>query len=77
MNVIAEAIDRAMSTDPALIRDALAALEGYAGVSGEITYAGTDGTPSDRTIAFFEYSVPGEDGSSWSKASKFGIGTGE
>jgi len=76
-NVLVQAVDDADSIDPAAVLTALQNLEGYAGVSGEITYAGTDGTPADRTIAFFQYSVPGEDGSEWSKASLFGIGTGE
>lgn len=76
-NVLVQAIDDADSTDGDAVLEALQNLEGYPGVSGEITYAGTDGTPADRTIAFFEYSVPGEDGSEWSKASLFGVGTGE
>ena len=45
------------------------------GVSGEITYAGTDGTPADRTIAFFSYHVPGTDGSEWNSSALFGIST--
>lgn len=77
LNVVAEAISIAGTEDVAAIRDALANLEGYAGVSGEITYAGTDGTPTDRTIAFFEYTVPADNEQGWSKESKFGIGTGE
>ncbi|MDR9390672.1 MAG: ABC transporter substrate-binding protein [Trueperaceae bacterium] len=76
-NVLVQAIDDADSTDGDAVLEALQNLEGYPGVSGEITYAGTDGTPADRTIAFFQYAVPGEDGSEWSKASLFGVGTGE
>jgi len=76
-NVLVQAVDDADSSDGDAVLEALANLEGYPGVSGEITYAGTDGTPADRTIAFFEYSVPGADGSEWSKASLFGVGTGE
>lgn len=76
-NVLVQAIDDADSTDGDAVLEALSNLEGYPGVSGEITYAGTDGTPADRTIAFFQYAVPGEDGSEWSKASLFGVGTGE
>jgi branched-chain amino acid transport system substrate-binding protein len=76
-NVLVQAVDDADSTDGDAVLEALQNLEGYPGVSGEITYAGTDGTPADRTIAFFEYAVPGEDGSEWSKASLFGVGTGE
>jgi branched-chain amino acid transport system substrate-binding protein len=59
------------------IRDALASIEGYPGVSGEITYAGTDGTPANRTIAFFEYDF--DLGSSYGevKTSLFGLQTSE
>lgn len=77
LNVIAEAIDKAASSDTAAIRDALAALEGFPGVSGEITYAGTDGTPSARTIAFFEYVVPADNDQGWDKITKFGISTAD
>ena len=78
LNVMAEAISVAGDgASTAEIRDALAALEGYAGVSGEITYAGTDGTPSDRTIAFFEYVVPADNEKGWDSIAKFGISTGE
>ncbi|MCA9838139.1 MAG: ABC transporter substrate-binding protein [Trueperaceae bacterium] len=78
LNVIAQAVSNAGDgASTAEIRDALAAIDSYAGVSGEITYAGTDGTPSDRTIAFFEYVVPADNDQGWDKLSKFGIGTGE
>jgi branched-chain amino acid transport system substrate-binding protein len=77
MNVAAEAVRRASSTDRGAIRDALQSMEGYAGVSGEITYAGTDGTPLDRTIGFFQYQVPGADGAAWASIAQFGIGTGD
>ena len=77
LNVMAEAFSNAGSTDVDAIRDALAALEGFPGVSGEITYAGTDGTPTDRTIAFFEYQVPADNDQGWASVSQFGIGTGE
>ncbi|MEZ4607137.1 MAG: hypothetical protein R2865_10175 [Deinococcales bacterium] len=60
---------------PKFVMLLLAGLEGYAGVSGDITYVNTDGTPSDRTIAFFEYVV--NDDGSWDRVAKFGIGTGE
>ena len=76
-NVLVQAVANAGSDDPDEVLTALQNLEGYAGVSGEITYAGTDGTPADRTIGFFRYSVPGEDGSEWSSQSLFGLGTGE
>ncbi len=78
LNVIAEAVDLAGDmASVAEIRDQLAALVGFPGVSGEITYAGTDGTPSDRTIGFFEYVVPADNDRGWDKIAKFGIGTGE
>ncbi|MDZ7706665.1 MAG: hypothetical protein U5J97_01995 [Trueperaceae bacterium] len=73
LNVLVEAIQNADEpSDPDEVLTALQNLEGYAGVSGEITYAGTDGTPADRTMGFFRYSVPGEDGSEWSSQSLFG-----
>ena len=57
LNVIVEAITNAEDPrDPAAVRDALANLEDFPGVSGNITYAGTDGTPADRIMGFFEYS---------------------
>ena len=76
MNVMLEAMRVSGSTEVMAVRDALANLEAYAGVSGEITYAGTDGTPSDRTIAFFQYTVPADNEQGWASESQFGIGTG-
>lgn len=61
--------------DTAAVREALAGLENYAGVSGEITYKDTDGTPSARTIAFFEYVVPADNEQGWDKTEKFGLST--
>jgi branched-chain amino acid transport system substrate-binding protein len=77
LNVIAKALDDAGTSDTAAVRDALAELEGFPGVSGEITYKGTDGTPANRTIAFFEYNVPADNEQGWEKISKFGLSTGE
>ena len=77
LNVMAEAFARAGSTDVDAINAALAALDGFPGVSGEITYAGTDGTPSDRTIAFFEYQVPADNDQGWASITKFGMSTGQ
>ena len=54
-NVIIAAIQQAGSTDEAAVRDALANLTDYPGVTGSITFAGTDGTPADRVMGFFEY----------------------
>lgn len=77
INVMVEAIRVAGSTDPDAVLAALSSLENFPGVSGDITYAGTDGTPANRTIAFFRYSVPGADGAEWSSTPLFGIGTGD
>jgi branched-chain amino acid transport system substrate-binding protein len=76
-NVLVESIRQAGTDDEAAVLTKLTDLDGYPGVSGTITYKGTDGTPKARTIAFFQYSVPGADGSDWSKESKFGISTAE
>lgn len=77
MNVILEALNSAGSSDVVAVRDALASIESYPGVSGEITYAGTDGTPSDRTIAFFQYVVPADNDQGWASESQFGVSTSE
>jgi len=77
MNVIAEAVRRAGGSAAAAVLAALQGLEGYAGVSGDITFAGTDGTPKDRTIGFFRYEVPAPDGSAWRSVAQFGLGTGD
>jgi branched-chain amino acid transport system substrate-binding protein len=77
MNVIAQAVRDADSLDRDEVLAALQSIEGYPGVSGEITYVGTDGTPADRTIGFFQYQVPAPDGSAWTAVALFGQGTGE
>jgi branched-chain amino acid transport system substrate-binding protein len=38
LGLIADAIGRAGSTDPAKIRDAIAATDGFAGITGSITF---------------------------------------
>lgn len=43
--VIEAAVTKADSTDSTSIRDAIASLEGVEGVTGQITYAGTQGMP--------------------------------
>ena len=57
--VLREAIARALSggADPAnvaafrkAVRDALASIEGYPGVTGDLTFKGTDGTPASRSM---------------------------
>ena len=66
-SVLVEAIAQADSAENAAVRDALANITGYAGVSGDITYAGTDGTPANRTIGVFEYVVPADNEQGWDK----------
>ena len=56
-NVIVAAIQQAGSTDVAAVRDALANLTDYPGVTGSITFAGTDGTPADRVMGFLSTRV--------------------
>lgn len=73
LNVLVAAIEAAGSDDPAAVRDALAELENFPGVSGPITYAGTDGTPTNRILGFFEYQVPGEGGEAWTKVALEGL----
>ena len=72
-NVIVAAIKAAGTAETDAVRDSLAALENYPGVSGPITFAGTDGTPSNRIMGFFEYKVPGDDGAAYTKASLGGL----
>jgi branched-chain amino acid transport system substrate-binding protein len=72
-NVLVAAIEAAGSTEPAEVQAALAELTDYPGVTGSITFASTDGTPSNRILGFFEYQVPGEDGEPWTKVSLEGL----
>ena len=74
-NVLVAAIKAAGSTDVKAVRDALANMEHYPGVSGDITYKGTDGTPKDRTIGFYKYEV--KSASDWKKVELFGKSTAE
>jgi branched-chain amino acid transport system substrate-binding protein len=71
-NVVVAAIEAAGSAERDAVQAALASLN-FPGVSGPINYEGTDGTPADRTIGFFEYQV-GADGS-WEKVGLFGLST--
>lgn len=71
--VLAEAITQAGTDDASAIRDALGELENYPGVTGAITYKGTDGTPANRILGSFEYHVPGENGEAWSKSAGEGL----
>ena len=74
-NVLVAAIKAAGSTNVKAVRDALANMEHYPGVSGDITYKGTDGTPKDRTIGFYKYEV--KSASDWKKVELFGKSTAE
>src|SRR5690554_3991008 len=74
-NALQAAIENAGSTDMEEVREALQALDAFPGVSGDITFLDTDGTPADRMVAFFELHVPGEDGEAWSTSELFGIST--
>jgi branched-chain amino acid transport system substrate-binding protein len=73
LNVIVQAIEDAGSAEAAAVRDAMANLDNFPGVSGPITFAGTDGTPTNRILGFFEYQVPGADGEAWSKVQLEGL----
>ncbi|HEX7022921.1 MAG TPA: ABC transporter substrate-binding protein [Trueperaceae bacterium] len=69
--VTIEGLSQADSDDPAALQAALADLEGFPGVSGEITYAGTDGTPANRVMGLYRYDVKGP--SDWQKTVVKGI----
>lgn len=69
--VVWQAINDAGSYDSAAVRDALQALEDFPGVSGDITYVGTDGSPANRVIGIYAFEFA-EDGS-WSKVTLRGI----
>ena len=60
--VVWQAINDAGSYDSAAVRDALQALEDFPGVSGDITYVGTDGSPANRVIGIYAFEFA-DDGS--------------
>lgn len=66
-----QAINDAGNTDHAAVRDALAALQDFPGVSGDITYVGTDGTPANRVMGLYSYDVKADGG--WEKVTIKGI----
>lgn len=68
--VIVAAIEAADSADVEDVRDALQALDQFPGVTGDITFAGTDGTPANRIMGLYKYAV---DGNSWDKVVVRGI----
>jgi len=74
-NVLVAAIKAAGTTDRKKVRDALANLEHFPGVSGDVTYKGTDGTPKDRTIGFYKYEVKSP--TDWKKVELFGKSTAD
>ena len=54
---------QAGEVDAEAVRDALQSLSSFPGVTGDVTYEGTDGTPADRVMGFFTYenaTYPGE-----------------
>lgn len=69
--VVWQAINDAGVAESAAVRDALAALVDFPGVSGDITYAGTDGSPANRVIGIyaFEFAADG----TWQKVTLRGI----
>lgn len=69
--VIWQAIEDAGSTEQSAVRDALAAFVDFPGVSGNITYAGTDGTPANRVMGLYEYAFQAD--GSWEKGIVAGI----
>lgn len=75
--VVAHGLEQAGEANSAALQKALAELENYPGVSGNVTYKGTDGTPKDRTIGFYQYQVPGENGAPFTKTALFGRSTEE
>ena len=50
VGLVADAITRAGSTDPAKIRDAIAATQGYNGITGSISYSGDSRVPQ-KTVS--------------------------
>ncbi len=69
--VVLAGLEAAGEADSTALRDALAQLEGYPGVSGEITYVGTDGTPANRVMGLYRYDVA--DDGTWEKVTVRGI----
>jgi len=69
--VAVAAIEAAGSSDRAAVRDALANLVDYPGVSGDITFLGTDGTPANRVMGLYEYDVAAD--GTWQKVTLRGI----
>jgi len=69
--VVMAGLENAGEVDSTALRDALAQLDGFPGVSGEISYVGTDGTPANRIMGLYEYDVA--DDGTWEKVTIRGI----
>ncbi len=69
--VLWQAINDAGSTDRKAVRDALNALVDFPGVSGDITYVDTDGTPANRVMGLYAYEFKAD--GSWEKVTLRGI----
>src|SRR5690606_33305051 len=69
--VVIAGLENAGEVDSTALRDALAQLEGFPGVSGEITFVGTDGTPANRVMGLYEYDVA--DDGTWEQVTVRGI----
>lgn len=69
--VVWQAIESAGEAEAAAVRDALMEMEDFPGVSGDITYVGTDGTPANRVVGRYGY-VFADDGS-WEKTTLGGV----
>ena len=69
--VVVAGLANAGEADSTALRDALAQLDGYPGVSGEISFVGTDGTPANRVMGLYEYDVAAD--GTWEKVTLRGI----
>ena len=49
----------------------MAALSDFPGVTGDVTYVGTDGTPADRVMGLYVFNV--EQDGSWTREALGGI----
>lgn len=72
--LIVHAIETAGSADNAAVRDAMAAIDGFPGVTGDVTYAGTDGTPADRVMGLYRYDFDAD--GSWHVETLRGVSRG-
>lgn len=68
--LVLAAVEAADSVAVDEVRDALQATEDFPGVTGDITFLGTDGTPANRIMGLYKYEVSGAD---WEKVTVRGI----